>query len=92
MFLARLPAVLDQADTPSCVTMSDDDNGLWYDEDCDQAFGVVCERLRDGETRPPTTVTDPSGACADSWFGFGDHCYQVYLNIFCETRVHYCTD
>ena len=67
--------------------MSDDDNGLWYDEDCEQLYPVICERMRDGETAPPTTITNPGGSCADGWFVFGDHCYQVCCGLVLVTTA-----
>ena len=69
----------DQTDVGTCVAMSDPDHGTWFDEDCEMTYGAVCERMRDGETRPPTVPTNPDGNCASGWNDFGNHCYQVRM-------------
>ena len=59
------------------MSMSEEDHGTWFDEDCETAYGAVCELDRDGVTRPPTMPTDPDGSCSSGWNEFGNYCYQV---------------
>ncbi|XP_033116808.1 perlucin-like protein [Anneissia japonica] len=52
--------------------------GFWDDQPCQSQFGVICEKVRDGYTRPPVMTTQPSDAnCLDGWAGYGSNCYKV---------------
>ena len=73
----------DQPGSASCVAMSDDDNGLWFDEDCGTLYGAICEKQSSTETQPPTEITPPaSGGCAPGWVEYGQYCYLVSTKIW----------
>ncbi|XP_072020262.1 macrophage mannose receptor 1-like [Amphiura filiformis] len=57
-------------------------SGLWQDQECNNEFNYVCEKVRLGFTAPPVTVppapTDPSNeGCAAGWIGYGNNCFRV---------------
>ncbi|XP_071951100.1 macrophage mannose receptor 1-like [Antedon mediterranea] len=52
--------------------------GFWDDMSCESNIGVICEKPRDGYTKPPMVTTQPSDVdCLVGWTGYGSHCYQA---------------
>ena len=67
----------DNTDIGACVSLNEDDNGLWYDEDCAVQHSAICEKPHATETQPTSIPTVPSGQCHSGWQEYNGHCYFV---------------
>ena len=63
--------------------MDNDEHGMWRNVAGEHINQFVCERPREGMTKPPDVSTPPaSGDCPNGWRPFGNNdCVQVIFDV-----------